>query len=144
VKAEHAAATEQCDAERTLRRAENKRDIQQAVRAITLTSISQNYSDRETMLAKVFADIEREDVYDGDPAEVIADLCVRLGFAHAKPQPDTEARLADLTERKTRMVALARAHLEALRGPHDPETGDDSAPAAAPFAPPTQAQGPPH
>ncbi len=128
------------DAENQLRRAENRRQVQGGVRAVTLTSLGLRYDQREKLLADIFRELDTIDVYDQDPATVIADICLRLGI-------DTDAlpkHTADHLARKDEMTTLARAHLEALRGRHVLDVEDESVTAGASSAPPAHAQGPPH
>jgi hypothetical protein len=140
-KAEQAAEAERTYSADQLRRAENKRRVQGSVRAITLSSLKLPYYDREKLLAGLFAELEADDAYGRDPAETVADICVRFGIG-----PETEGLdPTELLARKAELVTLARAHIEALRGPQTPDRGDRCASTAtdAPSAPPAQAQGPP-
>ena len=141
-----AAAAERTYSADQLRRVENKRQVQQTVRAISLSCLEPklDYHQREELLGDLFLDFEEDNDYAGDPAETVADLCTRLG-AERTIAPDADAEPLDLITRRARIVALARAYIEALRGPHGLRAGDDSAPeaATAPSAPPAQAQGPP-
>jgi hypothetical protein len=141
VRAKREAEAARAQAEATLRRAENKRQVKGLVRAVSLSSIRIPFTEREKLLDDLFRELETEDdtvsVYNGDPAETAADLCLRLGFG---PKAiDSKSIL----ERRAALVAAARAHLEGLRGA--PQTEDDSPPDATvlPFAQ-AKAQGPPN
>ena len=137
IKAEaEAKARAEREAEATRRRAENKREVRSTVRAITLSSLRLPFSDRERMLADLFRELEDENACDGDPAEIAADLCVRLGIAKG-------ADPSYLLERRAALTALARSHIEALRGAHTPEDDDSADAAVVPFAQ-AKAQGPPN
>jgi hypothetical protein len=142
-KAEAAEAAERAYTASQVRRAENKRQVQQTVRAITLTSLRLSFEDREKILGDLFRDLDAGDAYDCDPAETIAGLCVRLGVKFDDPAQHA----AHYRERKARLVALARAHLAALT-PDADEPGDDdeASPGASvtPFAASAKAQGPPN
>jgi hypothetical protein len=138
-RAEREAEAGRRQAEATLRRAENKRQVQNTVRAVSLSGLNLPYYDREKLLAGLFSELETDDLYDADPVETIADLCVRLGIA-------AKIDLKPILERRTALAELARAHIEALRGPHEPDESDESAldDTVVPFTPSAQAQGPPN
>jgi hypothetical protein len=146
VRAEQTAAVERTAAERTLRRAENKRQAQNAIRAITLDYIRLPFSNREELFADLFRDLEAEGAYDGDPAETIADVCHRLGLTQ-KIVPDAELKTAggeiDLIGRRKRLLAFARTYLDLMK-PADPDDEPDEAGLSEPSVPPAHAQGPPH
>ena len=78
--------------------------------------------------------------WDADPAEIVADICVRLAIM-PKIVPDAEIKTPDgtidLIARKARLLAFARKYLDLMQ-PADPVDDRDL---AAPFA---QGQGPPH
>jgi hypothetical protein len=136
VRAEQAAATAHTDAERTLQRAENKRHVQQAVRAITLDYLRLPYADRERLFADLFRELEANGAYDADPAETVADICVRLALV-PKIVPDADIKTPDgtidLAARKARLLAFARKYLDLMK-PADPADDRDL----------VHAQGPPH
>ncbi len=140
VRAEREAETARAYTEAQIRRAENKRQVQQTVRAVTLSSLKLPYASREKLLAELFEELETEDLYDDDPAETVADLCVRLGIAA------NGADLKPILERRAALAALARTHIEALRGPHDIDADDEPAAdeAVVAFARAAKAQGPPN
>jgi hypothetical protein len=144
VRAEREAEAQRAYAEAQLRKVENKRQVQQTVRAITLSSLRLPYSDREKLLADLFRELENEaapgDAYDGDPAETAADLCLRIGIAAKGIDPKS------ILERRAALAALARAHSEALNGPHGLHSEDETASddTIVRFAPTAQAQGPPN
>jgi hypothetical protein len=145
VKAEREAEAARACTDAQIRRAENKRQVKSIVRAVTLSTLRLPFSDRERILAELFRELEAGDdeavsAYDGDPAEIAADLCVRLGVG-AK---DVTTR--HILERRAAFTDLARAHIQALRGPPAPDGADAAAPDATivPFAPAAQAQGPPN
>src|SRR5579859_5872233 len=71
------------------RRSETRRRVHDTVRAISLACLepSLTYHDRESLLDDVFGDFEEDTdgAYDGDPAEVAADILTRLAVFHAAP-----------------------------------------------------------
>jgi hypothetical protein len=137
VRAEREAEAARAYADAQIRRAENKRQAQSAVRAISLASLRLPFSDRERMLANLFRDLEADDACDRHPAEIAADLCVRLGVAAEGIDPKY------IIERRAALAAMARAHIEALRGPHTVE--DEPAPDGAVVSfTQAKAQGPPN
>jgi len=142
VRARHDAETARVAAEAELNRAANKRQVEGAVRAITLSSLNLNYHDRETLLAGLFKELETGDAYDDDPEFTVTDLCLRLGIA----PKDKGADPKPILERRAALAKVARASLEALRGPHMP--ADDDEPASdetiAAFTHAAKAQGPPN
>jgi hypothetical protein len=129
-------------AERTLQRAENKRVVQSAIRAITLDYLRLPYDDREELFADTFRELEADDAYDADPAETVADVCLRFGIA-SEIAPDAETRTPDgktgLIARRKRLLAFARTYLDLMRPADRDEAG-----LADPSVPPALAQGPPH
>jgi len=139
VRADREAETARADTEAQIRRAENRRQVQQTVRAVTISSLKLPFASREKLLAELFAELEAEDVYGDDPAETVADVCVRLGIA-------ANADLKPILERRAALAALARTHIETLRGSHP--LGDEDEPtsdeALAAFAHAAKAQGPPN
>jgi hypothetical protein len=145
VRAEREAEAARAYTDAQIRRAENKRQVKSTVRAVTLSTLRLPFSDRERMLADLFRELEEGDdnavsAYDGDPVEIAADLCVRLGIG---PKDVTTKHIL---ERRAAFTELARAHIEALRGPPGPDGADTAAPDATivPFAPAARAQGPPN
>ena len=136
VKAEQAAAREHDYTAGQIRRTETKRQVQGAIRAITLDYIRLPYGDREKLFDDLFRELEANDAYDGDPAETIADVCHRLAIV-PKIVPDAEIKTPDgtidLMGRRKRLRAFARTYLD-LTKPTDPADDGDFA----------QAQGPPH
>jgi hypothetical protein len=136
VRAEQAAAMERSDAERTLRRAENKHRAHGAIRAIGLDYIRLPRGDREDLLANIFKIWQAEDAYDGDPAELVADACAQLALT-PRIVPAAEIRTPDgqidPIARKTRLLAFARTYIDLMK-PADPDDDEDEA----------RAQGPPH
>jgi hypothetical protein len=136
-----ARARAEREAEAALRRAENKRDVQGAVRAVSLSNLNLTYSDREKRLGDLFRELDHEDdgvsLYDGDPVEAAAGLCLRLGITPREP-----ADLKSLLDRRAALAELARAHIEALRGAPTP-AGDANPAANDTAAPAPRAQGPP-
>src|SRR5262249_26512098 len=114
--------------------------VRQTVRAITLSSLKLPFASREKLLADLFRDLEQEDLYDDDPAETVADLCVRIGIAAGG------ADLKSVIERRAALAELARAHIETLRGAPAPDMDDDPASdeAVSAFAHAARAQGPPN
>jgi hypothetical protein len=145
-RAEQAAATARTDAERTLRRAENKRRTHGAIRAIALDYIRLPRGDREELFADLFGEWEAEDAYDADPAEIVADACARLALTPrivADAEIKTSDGQIDLAARKARLVAFARQYLD-LMTPTAPADDRDESGLAEPSVPPARAQGPPH
>ena len=143
-RAERAAEASRLQAEATLRRTENKRQVKGLVRAVSLSSIRIPFTEREKLLDDLFRELEAEDpavsAFNGDPAETAADLCLRLGFW----PKDIDSK--SILERRAALAELTRAHLEALRGTHAPEGGDgggDNETVVA-FAHAAKAQGPPN
>jgi broad specificity phosphatase PhoE len=144
VRAEQAAATAHSDAERTLRRAENKRNVQNAVRAITLDYLRlPSYGDWQEICADLFRELEVDGDYDADPAETVADVCLRLSLA-PRILPGIELKTPDgkidVVARKAHLRAFARTYLDLMK----PAATADESDLADPSAPPAQAQGPPH
>jgi len=131
-------------AERSLRRAETKRDVQNSVRAIALDHIRLPFGEREAMFKELFAELEDDD-FDGDPAETVSDLCARMSLAPVIA-PDKEIQTPDggidLAARKARLLAFARKYLDLMKplAPADDRDGG----LADPSEPPVRAQGPPH
>jgi len=138
--AEREAETARASTEAQIRRAENKRQVQQTVRAVTIAGLKLPFASREKLLAELFEELEAEDVYDDDPAETVADLCVRLGIAA------NTTDLKPILERRAALAELARTHIEALRGAHPLDEDDEptSDEAIAAFAHAAKAQGPPN
>jgi hypothetical protein len=123
-----------------LRRAENRRQVQGGVRAVTLTGLGLSYLQREKLLADLFKELDTIDAYDAEPAEVIADICLRLGI----DTDELPKRAASHLARKDEMASLARTHLEALRGRHVVDGEDEPVVTDVSSAPRAHAQGPPH
>jgi len=136
--AEREAETARAETEAQIRRAENKRQVQQTVRAITISGLKLPFASREKLLADLFRELESEEVYHDDPAETVADLCVRLGIAA------NGTDLKPVLERRAALAELARAHIEALRGLHPRDDEDEPAAdeAVMAFAHAAKAQGP--
>jgi hypothetical protein len=140
MKAERDAAARHDYTQSQIRRSENRRQVQHAVCEITLAEYRLLPSERERMLTKLFADLDKDaNRFEHDPALVIADVASRLGLTPTL-SPADKHRLA---KRREQRVAVARDHLEALRGEHpiddDRDSDDESS-----SAPPTRAHGPPH
>ena len=142
VKAEQAAAAERDYTAGQIRKAENKRHVRQAVRAITLDYVRMPYGDLEKLRGDLFRDLEADGAYDGDPAETVADVCARLSLL-PRILPDAKIKTPDgkidLIARKAHLLAFARTYLD-LMTPADRDESD----LAHPSVPPAQAQGPPH
>jgi hypothetical protein len=137
-RAERNAQTQRAYTASQRRRAENKRQVQSAVRAITLDSLDLDYDDREALLDDLFLGFDLDDGnYDRDAAGLVADLCARLGLVAAPDGKD-----ADPATRRARAVAMAREYLDVLT-PSD-VAGDSEPDEAEPSEPSAQAQGPPH
>jgi len=142
-RAESAAEAARLEAEATLRRTENKRQVKGLVRAVSLSSIRIPFTEQQKLLDDLFRELEQEDpavsAFNGDPAETAADLCLRLGLG--PKDVNTKAVL----ERRAALAALTRAHFEALRGSPEPDAGDAGADGAVvSFAQAAKAQGPPN
>jgi len=146
VRAEQAAALARTDADRTLRRAENKHRTHGAIRAIALDYIRLPRGDREDLLGKIFAIWDAEDAYDGDPAEIVADACAQLALT-SRIVPAAEIQTPDgkidPIARRKRLLAFARTYLDLMK-PADPADDRDEDGLSDPSVPPAQAQGPPH
>jgi hypothetical protein len=137
-RAERNAQTQRAYTASQRRRAENKRQVQSAVRAITLDSLDLDYDDREALLDDLFLGFDLDDGnYDRDAAGLVADLCARLGLVAAPDGKD-----ADPATRRARAMAMAREYLDVLT-PSD-VAGDSEPDEAEPSEPSAQAQGPPH
>jgi hypothetical protein len=139
VRAEREAEAARAYTDAQIRRAENKQQVRDTVRAITLSSLRLPFSDREKILAGLLRELEERDGagYDGDPAEIAADLCLRIGIASKGVDPKF------IIERRAALAATARAHIEALRGPHAVEDESASDEAVVSFTQ-AKAQGPPN
>ena len=146
VRAEQTAEAQRLEAVREDRQVENKRQVQGSVRAIALDYIRLPYAERETLFDDLFRELEANDAYDGDPAETVADVCLRLAIV-PKIVPDAEIKTPDgkidLPARKARLLAFARTYLELMKpsAPADDRDGTDPADPSAPLA---RAHGPPH
>ena len=142
VRARREADAARAQAEATLRRAENKRQVKSLVRAVSLSSIRIPFTEQQKLLDDVFRDFDSEpdavSPYNGDPAETAADLCLRLGFG------PKDINTKSILERRAALAELTRAHMEALRGTHPVEDEDDPDGAVVPFAQAAKAQGPPN
>jgi hypothetical protein len=140
VKADREAETARAYTDAQIRRADNKRQVHQTVRAVTIAGLKLSFDRREEVLADLFKELELEDVYDADPAETVAAACVRLGIAAGGVD------LKPILERRAALAELARTHIEALRGGHPLDEDDETASGEAPsaFAHAANAQGPPH
>jgi hypothetical protein len=147
VRAEQAAAAERDYTAGQIRRAENKRNVQNAVRAITLDYLRMpSYGDWEKLCGDLFRELETDGAYDCDPAETVADVCLRLSLT-PRILPGVELKTPDgkidVAARKTHLLAFARNYL-ALMKPSAPAEDRDESELADPSVPPAQAQGPPH
>jgi hypothetical protein len=146
IKAEAKAEVDaRLQAERTLRRAETKRDVENSVRAIALDHIRLPFDLREARFKALFAGLDDDD-FDADPAEIVTDLCTRMSLAPVIA-PDEEAQTPDgqidLAARKAKLLAFARQYLKLMKIPA-PVDDRDEAELADPPEPPVRAQGPPH
>jgi len=146
VRAEQAAAAAHSDAERTLRRAENKRQANGAIRAITLDYIRLPYGDREKLFDDLFRELNANGAYDADPAETVADICHRLAIV-PKIVPDAQIQTPDgkidLAARRKRLLAFARTYLDLMK-PAAPSNDRDESDIAETSVASARAQGPPH
>jgi hypothetical protein len=147
VRAATAAETAQDEKAGEERRRETRRRVHDTVRAISLACLepSLDYRNRESLLGDVFADFEddTEVTYDGDPADLAADILTRLLDLHAERSDRPEA-MPDILSRRAHLVALAREYLASLQGPAMLDTGHRPIPAAPALTAPTEcAQGPP-
>jgi hypothetical protein len=121
--------------------------VHDTVRAISLACLEPSlaYHDRESLLDDAFGDFEEDTggTYDGDPAELSADILTRLAVLHAAPT-DRPGQVPDLLTRRARLVALAGEYLAGLQGPPVLDTGDGPMSLAPVLAGPAEcAQGPP-
>ena len=93
-------------------------------------------------MAGLFKELETGAAYDGDPEIAVTDVCLRLGIG----PKDKGADPCLILERRAAMARVARAHIEALRGPHMP--ADDDEPASdetvVAFTHAAKGQGPPN
>ena len=117
------------------------------MRAISLACLepSLSYHDREALLDDAFGDFEEDTggAYDGDPADLAADILTRLAAFHAAPLAAPQ-EVSDILTRRARLVALAREYLAGLQGPPVLDTGDGPVSFAPASAMPAEcAQGPP-
>ena len=129
------------------RRSETRRRVHDTVRAVSLACLEPSlaYHDRESLLDDAFGDFEEDTggAYDGDPAELSADILTRLAAFHCAPAERPE-QVPDILTRRARLVALARDYLGGLQGPPVPDTGDGPMSFAPVLAGPAEcAQGPP-
>jgi hypothetical protein len=140
VRAEREAAAARAYTDGQIRRAENKRQVQGAVRAVTLSSLNLSFERREELLADLFRELEADapSAYDADPAETIADLCLRLGLG------PKEVSTKLILERRAALIELARAHMEALRGEHEADEDEADPDGAVVSFAQAKAQGPPN
>jgi hypothetical protein len=142
-KAEAKAEEQRAYTEGQIRRAENKRQAQQAIRAITLSTLRLTLTERDKLLAGLFRQLDTSGAYDGDPADAVADACILIGADPADPA----RHAADHRERRARLVALARLHLAALSADEEADDGEAEGecpkPDIVPFSPQANAQGPP-
>ena len=120
MKAERTAAAEAARGAAEQRRADNRRQVQEAVRAITLKSLELPFREREDWLAGLFRELEDGDGYDGDPADTIADLCVRLGT----PLKDLPDLMAEQCTDRAALAAIGQAYI-AMRQAEAPGGGGD-------------------
>jgi hypothetical protein len=141
-----AAAAERDEKAGEARRSETRRRVHDTVRAISLACLepSLDYRDRESLLEDVFSDYEDDtgDSYDGDPAQLAADILTRLLDLHAE-QMDRPGAVPDILSRRVRLVALAREYLAGLQGPHVLHADGPALAAPALAIPAECAQGPP-
>jgi hypothetical protein len=142
VKAEREAEAARACTDGQIRRAENKRQVKSLVRAVSLSSIRIPFDQREKLLDDLFRELEDEadavSAYNGDPAETAADLCLRLGFG----PKEINSKL--ILERRAALVAVARAHMEALQGAPELKVDEAAADGAVVRFTQAKAQGPPN
>ena len=145
-RADAAAMAAQAEKAGEARRSETRRRVHDTVRAVSLACLEPrlDYHERESFLDDAFADFEddMEAAYDGDAAELSADILTRLLDLHAE-QGDRPSEVRDILTRRARLVALAREYLAGLQGPAvlDADAREISVPALA--VPAECAQGPP-
>ncbi len=146
VREERAAEAARQDMASQALRSETRRRVHDTVRAVSLACLKPSlaYHDRESLLDDAFGDFEDDtgDTYDGDPAEMAADILTRLAAFHYAPM-DRPEEVPDLLTRRARLVALAREYLAGLE---EPPVLDFDGPAPLPAmspAPAECAQGPP-
>jgi hypothetical protein len=138
-KAEQTAQAQNAYTVSQQRRADNKRKVHSAIRAITLDSLNLDYDDQAALLDDLFMGFDLDDGnYDGDAAGIVAELCARLGLAGAAPEDD-EDEPVDPATRRARTLAMAQHYLDAVKPADTADEGEsDAGPVTA------QAQGPPH
>ena len=145
VKTERAAQAQRDRTAAQIRRVENRRLVQYAVREITLPSLDAwSFGQRARLFDRLFDRLDKEpDRYDMDPAQVVAEIVDSLGLA-ANLTAIGKDTLAAAAERRKHLAAAAREQIAALSGPDPTDTGDDG-PAVLPpqSTPPAHAQGPP-
>ena len=93
---------------------------------------------REYLLDDLFDDYDTDDSWDGDPVEIVATLCARLGL---KPEADPSVDVDDggkPVERQARTLGLARDYLREAAWVFEPE-----APVVNERAPIVDGHGPP-
>src|ERR1700744_5703758 len=78
IRAERDAEAARAYTEGQIRRAENKRQVHDPVRAVPLSSLRLPFESREKVLGDLFRELDEDlavGAYDGDPAETAAELC---------------------------------------------------------------------
>lgn len=119
-----------------IRRAETKTHVQRAMREITIDSQPElGCHEREDVLDDLFLeyDFDENASWDRDPAEIVHDLCTRIGIEFVPLDPALRHEKRAPADRRADALALAQRYLDATasRGPDEE-------------SPPEQAQGPPH
>ncbi len=126
-----------------VRRADRRTHIQRAVREITIDcNPDLDCHEREDLLDELFLeyDFDEHASWDRNPAEIVHDLCTRLGFEFTPIDPAVRNEERDPADRRGDALKLAQHYLDATESHGDDERcgdDDDESPAA-------QAQGPPH
>jgi hypothetical protein len=122
-----------------VRRAERKTHIQRAVREITLDAQPDlDCHTRDDVLDELFLeyDLDENASWDRNPAEIVHDLCTRIGIEFVALDPGLQDEKRDPAERRADALALAQRYLDATASRGDEDDQSLS-------APPAQAQGPP-
>jgi hypothetical protein len=96
--------------------------------------------ERQDLLDELFLDFDYDENagYDGDPAEIILDLCARAGFNFEPNDLAPPDQMSDPAKRRAAALSLVQSYLDATApcgGDRYDEDDDED---------PPQAQGPPH
>jgi hypothetical protein len=129
------------------RRAERRTHIQRAMREITIDCKPDlDCHEREDLLDELFLeyDFDENASWDRNPAEIVYDLCARVGFEFTPIDPALRNEERDPADRRSDALKLVQHYLDATESRGDERYGDEDEDDESPSAPPAQAQGPPH